>query len=85
MGEVIIGLLQLDPNSYLSVNKNWTSDAAGSGGGTNFRMTDFLRSQESIQRPADSNIQAVNPTPVNRAPRWKHYRLSARWPGRWAR
>ena len=41
VGEVIIGLLQTDPASYLSVNPSWTPTLPKAG--STFRMTDFLR------------------------------------------
>jgi hypothetical protein len=41
-GEVFIGLLQLDPNSYLRVQPGWTPTLPSQSPGT-FRMTDLLR------------------------------------------
>jgi hypothetical protein len=42
VGEVFIGLLQLDPSSYLSVDPGWTPTLPSQTPG-NFRMTDLLR------------------------------------------
>jgi hypothetical protein len=39
VGEVFVNNLLNDPNSYLNVNPNWVPSA---GGGSSFRMTDFL-------------------------------------------
>jgi hypothetical protein len=41
VGEVMLGLLQADPASYLSVQPNWTPTLPKAG--STFRMTDFLR------------------------------------------
>jgi hypothetical protein len=41
VGEVMLGLLQADPASYLSVQPNWTPTVPKAG--ATFRMTDFLR------------------------------------------
>ena len=47
VGEVILGLLQADPRSWVSAQPTWrpTLPAAG-GDGRSFRMTDFLRFAE---------------------------------------
>jgi hypothetical protein len=42
VGEVIIGLLQTDPNSYLSVQPTWTPTLPNGVGDKDFRMIDFL-------------------------------------------
>ncbi|GLI01651.1 peroxidase family protein [Phytohabitans aurantiacus] len=42
VGEVFIGLLQLDPNSYLAVAPTWKPTLPSQAAGT-FRMTDLLR------------------------------------------
>jgi len=42
VGEVFIGLLQLDPNSYLAAQPGWTPILPARDAGT-FRMTDLLR------------------------------------------
>ncbi|HYN94916.1 MAG TPA: heme peroxidase family protein [Pilimelia sp.] len=42
VGEVFLGLLQLDPNSYLATNPNWRPTLPTQTPG-NFRMTDLLR------------------------------------------
>lgn len=43
IGEVIIGLLQVDPNSYLRVNPNWLPTVpTATGNPADFRMRDFL-------------------------------------------
>jgi hypothetical protein len=39
VGEVFINNLLNDPNSYLNVDPGWVPNA---GGGTSFRMTNFL-------------------------------------------
>jgi hypothetical protein len=43
VGEVIIGLLQTDPASYLSIAPNWTPTLPVQRPVAGFRMTDFLR------------------------------------------
>lgn len=44
VGEVIVGMLQADPDSYLSAQPNWRPTAPAAGGDPRtFRMTDFLR------------------------------------------
>ena len=43
IGEVFIGLLQLDPGSYLNVQPSWVPTLpAKAGGPESFRMADFL-------------------------------------------
>jgi hypothetical protein len=43
VGEVFIGLLQLDPSSYLNVQPDWVPTAPTQGGTPqSFRMVDFL-------------------------------------------
>jgi len=43
VAEVFIGLLQLDPNSYLNVQPNWVPTLPAQGGmPQSFRMIDFL-------------------------------------------
>jgi len=42
VGEVIIGLLQTDPASYLSVAPGWRPTLPTRAGGSDFRMVDFL-------------------------------------------
>jgi hypothetical protein len=42
VGGVFIGLLQLDPNSYLRAQPNWTPTLPSQTAGT-FSMTDLLR------------------------------------------
>jgi hypothetical protein len=42
VGEVIIGLLQTDPMSYLSVSPSWRPTLPTSSGDGDFRMVDFL-------------------------------------------
>jgi hypothetical protein len=41
VGEVLIGLLQSDPNSYVVAKPKWKPTLGGAGAA--FRMTDFLR------------------------------------------
>jgi hypothetical protein len=44
VAEVFIGLLQLDPQSYLNVQPNWVPTLATEGGTPeSFRMIDFLK------------------------------------------
>ena len=43
VGEVVIGLLQSDPNSYLRQEPDWTPVLPSSSGRGAFRMVDFLR------------------------------------------
>src|SRR5262249_2414403 len=40
VAEVLIGLIQSDPNSYVNANPSWTPTLQNPG--ANFRMTDFL-------------------------------------------
>jgi hypothetical protein len=44
VGEVILGLLQLDPDSYLSAGRRWTPTLPQRSGRVtgDFRMVDFL-------------------------------------------
>ncbi|MBD2301284.1 hypothetical protein [Nostoc sp. FACHB-190] len=43
IGEVIIGLLQVDPKSYLNVNPSWVPTLpTRTGRPEDFRMVDFL-------------------------------------------
>ncbi|MGH9153375.1 MAG: peroxidase family protein [Acidimicrobiales bacterium] len=42
VGEVIIGLLETDPGSYLSVDPAWAPTLPSRGGSGDFRMADFL-------------------------------------------
>jgi hypothetical protein len=43
VGEVFIGLLQLDPASYLSTNPSWIPTLPRRSGGTgDFRLVDLL-------------------------------------------
>jgi hypothetical protein len=42
VAEVFIGLLQLDPDSYLSVQPNWLPTLPTHGTPESFRMIDFL-------------------------------------------
>jgi Animal haem peroxidase len=43
VAEIFIGLLQLDPQSYLSIQPNWLPTVPAQGGtGESFRMIDFL-------------------------------------------
>jgi hypothetical protein len=42
IGEVFLGLLQLDPGGYLGLQPNWVPTLPAAGGSGNFRITDFL-------------------------------------------
>jgi hypothetical protein len=42
VGEVIVGLIQIDRDTFLSVAPNWVPTLPARGGAANFRMVDFL-------------------------------------------
>lgn len=42
VGEVILGLLQTDPSSYLTVQPDWRPSIRSRSGGQEFRMVDML-------------------------------------------
>ncbi|HZT85980.1 MAG TPA: heme peroxidase family protein [Gaiellaceae bacterium] len=42
VAEVLVGLIQSDPNSYLNASPSWTPTAPISNAGLGFRMVDFL-------------------------------------------
>jgi hypothetical protein len=42
VGEVIVGLIQVDRDTFLSVAPNWVPTLPARGGAANFRMVDFL-------------------------------------------
>jgi hypothetical protein len=73
VGEVIIGLLQTDPDSWVYQQPGWTPTlpnlVAGTNPGPNFRMTDFLRfagvdpTTRHTQNPSYAVIDRVTASP----------------------
>lgn len=78
VGEVFIGLMQLDPGSYLNAQPGWTPTLPTQSTGT-FGMTDLLRFARVD--PASRGRRSVPPSAVSTvAPdRFEQFTLAASW------